>query len=216
MGKIDFSALIASGFVGLVVIFSLLEDWPLLYLVIGFFVFGNLVTKYKYSVKEGYRVAEGVRSFRNVFGNGGAATIFSILFFFTGLPALLFAVVGSMATAMADTFATEVGQAHEKRPWLITSWKRVEVGRSGAVSIYGLIAALVGAALISSIPLLFGRHLGVLFIGAFAGFLGCNVDSFIGATVERKRLDKHLTNFIATTAGGLAAAFVGNYLDIFI
>lgn len=215
-GRIDVSALFASGLVGIIVMFFLLEDWPFIYLVIGFFAFGNLVTRYRYSIKEEYRVAEGVRSFRNVFGNGGAATIFSILFFFTGLPVLLLGVVGSMATAMADTFATEVGQAHEKKPWLITTWKRVEVGRSGAVSIYGLIASFFGAALISSIPLFFGGTFELLFVGAFAGFFGCNVDSLIGATIERKKLDKHMTNFIATTIGGLAAVFFGCYFGFFI
>ncbi|RLI88378.1 MAG: hypothetical protein DRO62_03790, partial [Candidatus Altiarchaeales archaeon] len=109
--KIDLSAVIGSGTVGFIVLFSLGDDWPLIYLILAFFGVGNFITKYRYSIKKRYRVAEGVRTFRNVFGNGGAATVFSILFFITQLPPLLLGLLGAMATASADTFATEVGQA---------------------------------------------------------------------------------------------------------
>jgi len=214
--KIDLSAVIASGTVGFLVLFSLGDNWSLIYLILVFFGVGNFITKYKYPIKKKYRVAEGVRTFRNVFGNGGAATIFSMLFFITQLPFFLLGLLGAMATACADTFATEIGQAHEKNPRLITTLKRVKVGRSGAVSLYGLIAALIGAAIISAIPLFLGKKWAILFIGTLAGFLGCVVDSFIGATIEREKLDKHMTNFIATTSGGLIAILLGNYLGIFI
>ena len=214
--KIDLSAVIASGTVGFIVLFSLGDDWPLIYLILAFFGVGNFITKYRYSIKRRYRVAEGVRTFRNVFGNGGAATVFSIFFFITRLPPLLLGLLGAMATASADTFATEVGQAHEKNPRLITTLKRVKVGRSGAISIYGLTAALIGASIISIIPPFFGKSWAILPIGTLAGFLGCLVDSFIGATIERKKLDKHVTNFIATTCGGLVAILLGNQFGIFI
>lgn len=214
--KIDRSAMIASGIVGFTVLFSLGDYWHMIYLVLAFFGFGNLITKYRYSVKEKYRVEEGVRTFRNVFGNGGAATVFSILYFITQSPILLLGVVGSVATASADTFATEVGQAHERTPRLITTLKKVRVGRSGAVSSYGLIASLMGATIISLIPLFSGGSLAIFFIGISTGFIGCMIDSLIGATIERKKLDKHMTNFIATTAGGVFAVLLGNYFGIFI
>jgi uncharacterized protein (TIGR00297 family) len=215
-GKIDLSAVIASGIVGVLVLFSLGDDWHLIYLILAFFGIGNFITKYGYAIKKKYRVEQEVRSFRNVFGNGGAAVVFSILFLVTNLPVLLLGLVGAMATASADTFATEIGQAHEKNPRLITTLKRVKVGSSGAVSIYGLIAALIGAAVIAAIPLFFGKYWAILPVGTFAGFLGCIADSFIGATIERNRMDTHMTNFIATTVGGLTAILLGNHFGIFI
>ena len=71
--KIDTSAVLASGLVGFLVMFSLSDKWFLIYLVVAFFALGNLVTRYRFSVKAEYKVAEGIRSFLNVFGNGGAA-----------------------------------------------------------------------------------------------------------------------------------------------
>jgi uncharacterized protein (TIGR00297 family) len=215
-GKIDLSALIASGIVGFLVLFSLGDYWPLIYVILVFFGVGNFITRYRHSVKKRYRVEEGVRTSRNVFGNGGAATVYSILFFITGLPVILLGVVGAMATASADTFATEVGQAHEKNPRLITNLRKVKVGRSGAVSVPGLIASFIGAAVISLIPLFAGVDWSLFSIGTFAGFLGCIVDSFIGATIERRKVDKHMTNFIATTVGGLVAILLGCYFGISI
>jgi uncharacterized protein (TIGR00297 family) len=208
-GKIDSSAVLASGLVGFLVMFSLSDKWFLIYLVLAFFALGNLVTRYRFSVKAEYKVAEGVRTFLNVFGNGGAATIFSVIFFFSHLPFMLFGVLGAMATATADTFATEVGQAHERKPRMITNLKKVEVGTSGAVSSHGLAASLVGAFLVSLIPAFFGFGLLVVAVGTLAGFLGCVVDSFIGATLEKKLMDTHLTNFIATFFGGVFAILLG-------
>lgn len=214
--KIDSSAVFASGVVGVAVMFFLLEYWTVIYVVLAFFALGNVITKYRHKVKEEYRVAEGVRSYRNVFGNGGAAIVFSLLYFFTQSPVFLLGVVGAMATATADTFATEVGQVHEKNPRLITTMQRVEVGCSGAVSKHGLLAALGGAVTISSIPVLLGYPPSILFIGAAAGFIGCLIDSLIGATIERGLLDTHINNFLSTTAGGFVAILLGNYFLIFI
>lgn len=216
-GKIDSSAVLASGFVGFGVMFFLLDRWPLIYLVLAFFVLGNFVTRYRHSVKEKYDVAEGVRSFRNVFGNGGAATIFSILYFLYRFDFLLAGVVGAMAAATADTFATEIGQVYERRPRLITNLKPVAVGTSGAVSLYGFFAAFVGSFFVSLIPLVFfGSGFSIVFVGTVAGFLGCVFDSFIGATLEKRLMDTHLTNFFATSFAGVVAVFLSVYLNIFI
>lgn len=205
--KIDLSALVAAGLVGTVALLTVGVDW--LYLILTFFIIGNLITKYKYSAKKNLGVAEGIRTFRNVFGNGGAATIFAIFYLLTDRnPVLLLGFMGAMATATADTFATEIGQAHEREPRLITNLRKTKVGTSGAISLPGSIAALIGAGIISSIPLFFSINLDktpIFFIGTISGFIGCNVDSLIGATIERKKVDKHMTNFLGTLSGGISA-----------
>jgi len=205
--KIDISALLASGAVGTVALLTVGVDW--LYLILAFFIMGNLITKYKYGAKENLGVEEGIRTFRNVFGNGGAATIFAIFYLLTDKnPVLLLGFIGAMATATADTFATEIGQAHEREPRLIINLRKTKVGTSGAVSLPGSIAALIGAGIISSIPLLFSINLDkilIFSIGTISGFIGCNIDSLIGATIERKRVDKHMTNFLGTLSGGISA-----------
>ena len=205
--KIDFSALAASGVVGAVALLTVGVYW--LYLILAFFIIGNLVTKYRYSAKESLGVAEGVRTYKNVFGNGGAATVFAILYPLTGWnPILLMGFIGSMATATADTFATEVGGAHDREPRLITNLRKTKAGTSGAISLPGSIGALIGAAIISLIPLLFTVELDktlIFFTGTISGFIGCHVDSLIGATIERRKGNTHMTNFIGTLSGGITA-----------
>jgi len=211
-GKIDSSALISSGIIGFTVLFSLGDRWSYLWLILTFFFMGNLVTKYKHSRKENRDVAEGIRTWKNVFGNGGSATVFALLYWITGKEILLAGFIGAMATAAGDTFATEVGQAHEREPRLITNFRKVKVGTSGAVSLYGLIAALIGAGIISLIALILSQNLLTFAIGILSGFIGCNADSLIGATIERKRLDKHMTNFLGTLSGGVSAIILSYFL----
>lgn len=205
--KINLSAVISAGIIGTIVIISVGVYW--FYLVLAFFIVGNFITKYRYNEKRMRGVAEGVRTYKNVFGNGGSAMIFSLFYALVHNPILLFGFMGAMAEAAADTFATEVGQAFEKQPRLITTLKKTRVGASGAISLHGEIAALMGAGIISSIPLLFpfDFHLKnfILAIGILSGFLGCNIDSILGATVEKNRMDKHMINFFGTLSGGIFA-----------
>ena len=52
----------------------------------------------------------------------------------------LLGYVASLATKLADTFASEIGKAYGKTTFLITTFERVEPGTEGAVllSTYGL------------------------------------------------------------------------------
>ena len=214
--KIEFTGFAASGFVGLAALLSVGPEW--LYLILAFFILGNLVTRYKYKVKEDEGLAEKSRSFKNVFGNGGAAIVYALLYrLVDNNPLFLLGFLGSMAAATADTFATEVGEAHDKQPIMVTTWKKVKRGTSGAISPTGCMAALIGAAAVSIVPSFFTIMLNkpLLFgIGTLAGCIGCTVDSFVGATIEGKSkfLDNHSTNFIGTLAGGLAAIIIYAFL----
>ena len=120
--KIETSAVLASVFVGLFALFTVGPYW--LYLILAFFVFGNLVTKFKYDVKKDKGVAEKERTFRNVFGNGGAALVFALFYAFTKHPVFLMGYLGAMASAAADTFATEIGMVYDIEPRLITTFKK--------------------------------------------------------------------------------------------
>ena len=211
-GKIDRSAVAASGIIGAVALLTVGVSW--LYLILAFFVAGNMVTRYKYEIKEHEGVAEKTRTFRNVFGNGGAAIVYALLYQMTGGNTLfLVGFTGAMATAAADTFATEIGEVHAREPRMITNFRKARVGTSGAISLPGCIAALAGAAIIAWIPLFFQLEFyeTILFaVGTISGFLGCLVDSFIGATMEKKIrvIDNHMTNFLGTLSGGVSAIII--------
>jgi len=214
--KIDASGFVAAGVVGLAVLLSVGPEW--LYLILAFFILGNVVTRYKYKVKDDEGLAEKSRSFKNVLGNGGAAIVYALLYrLIDNNPLFLLGFLGSMAAATADTFATEVGEAHDKHPILVTTWKKVKRGTSGAISPTGCMAALIGAAAVSIVPSFFDTLLDkpLLFgIGTVSGCIGCAVDSLVGATIEGKSkfLDNHTTNFIGTLAGGLSALMIYAFL----
>lgn len=198
-----------------------------LLVLLTFFLLGTLVTRYKYEKKAQLGVAEGnkgMRDIRNVLGNGLSPLIFAALYAASSQayhPLFLLGFSGAVATACADTFSTEIGQA-EGKPRLITTFERVPVGTNGGVSLPGLGAALVGAFAIALASLIFiGSGLGseqrlpLFLICLVSGFLGCVADSYLGATVENRNplsLNKHHVNFLATLSGGAIAVMLGSSL----
>ena len=170
-------------------------DWGLL--LIAFFVSSSLLTRFKETAK--LQVADqfakgGPRDVWQALANGGLAALIAIAYRLTGaihVP-LLFAFVGAIAEANADTWATELGVLSAEQPRLITTGKPVAPGTSGGVTWDGTGAALAGAALIGGLAMLFrwiGKtplNLAVMLmpIGALAGVIGALVDSLLGATVQ--------------------------------
>jgi uncharacterized protein (TIGR00297 family) len=128
--------------------------------------------------------------------------------------------VGSVAAAAADTLASEFGGLSD-HTILITTGKPVPPGTDGGISLAGQVAALVGAFLVSGIGLVLlqlSRTLSALpmppelstaaFVtAAVAGFLGCQVDSLLGATLEvRGKLTKEEVNFLGILTGPVVVA----------
>jgi len=92
----------------------------------------------------------------------------------------------SLATANADTWATEFGVRFSTTARLITTGKRVRSGESGAVSAIGTLGGSLGAlsAAALCIPLI-GN--GAAFWGAFGmGIGGMVLDSLLGATLQAR------------------------------
>jgi uncharacterized protein (TIGR00297 family) len=229
--KINASALVGTLSLGVLILLflGLTYGYIGLLTLLTFFFFGNLVTRYKYDKKFQLGVAEshrGMRNIQNVLGNGLSPLIFAVLFAVSSQhlgTLFLLGFSGAVATATADTFSTEIGQA-DGTPRLITTLKHVPVGTNGGVSIPGFCAAALGAALIAFVSLLFLGSRAVTYIGAIffitcliAGFSGCLIDSILGATVEDRnplRLNKHHVNILATLSGGAIAMLVGSSLSV--
>ena len=170
-------------------------DWGLILIV--FFVSSSLLTHYKQAAK--IKVADqfakgGPRDLWQALANGGLAALIALGFGLTGRThwLLLFAFVGAMAEANADTWATELGVLSLKAPRMITTGKPVAPGTSGGVTWDGTGAALAGALLIGGLAMLFNwtgkmsLNVAVMLMpaGALAGVIGSLVDSLLGATVQ--------------------------------
>jgi uncharacterized protein (TIGR00297 family) len=131
-----------------------------------------------------------------VLANGGITLASSVLFALTGASGWIAALAGSLAAANADTWSTEIGRTSTTPPRLVTSWRTVPAGTSGAVSARGLGGALGGGALIGVLAatgwqwnLLPGDidALPGLLAVTIGGFAGSLADSLLGATVQDRR-----------------------------
>ena len=218
--KINTSAFVGTLVLGVVILVTL--GYAGVVTLLAFFLLGNSITKYKYEKKAMLGVAEGnkgMRDINNVLGNGLSPLIFAVLYALYCDNVFLLGFSGSVATACADTFSTEIGQA-EGKPRLITTLKKVPVGTNGGVSLQGLGASLLGSFLISLVCLIFWFDLQItarsisllLCVCLLSGFLGCLADSIFGATAEDReplKLNKHHVNILATLFGGFFAIIVG-------
>jgi uncharacterized protein (TIGR00297 family) len=164
---------------------------PWAILLLAFFVTSSLLTrlfaKRKAALNEKFDKG-GQRDIGQVLANGGIASLFAGLHFFfphSAWPWMGFAA--SLAAVNADTWATELGVLNPTLPRLITSWKSVEMGTSGAISLFGTLAAAAGAFLIAVLGAALGpagRFWADLEIITVAGLLGALFDSMLGATVQ--------------------------------
>ncbi len=103
--------------------------------------------------------------------------------------------LGALATATADTSATEIGTRFGKRFYNIFTFRPTHRGPSGAVSLIGLSASIIGAFIIAVISLIRFSELDplcglvlvkVIPVITISGFCGALLDSIIGATIQAK------------------------------
>jgi uncharacterized protein (TIGR00297 family) len=148
----------------------------------------------------------------NVFSNLLVGTAAAVLFGLAGqvgLPAqAMFTAlfVGSIATAAGDTVAGEIGMT-TSAPVLITTFEIVPRGTNGGITWEGEVAAFVGSLIVAGAASAMGViTLPMVAVCSMAGFIGTNVDSLVGATLENGGyIGNAGTNLIATLCGGLVA-----------
>ncbi|KON87050.1 hypothetical protein AF332_09660 [Sporosarcina globispora] len=155
-------------------------------LVLGFFFASSSIwSKFKGHKKEIFekKHAKGSRrDWQQVAANGGTAAIASILNLLMPSPVWLMAFLISLAAANSDTWASEIGSLNKKPPLSLRTWKPIETGTSGAVSLLGTFAAIAGSFAIAllSLMLFSVSFYEALLIGIF-GFAGNLIDSILGA-----------------------------------
>jgi uncharacterized protein (TIGR00297 family) len=132
------------------------------------------------------------RDLGQVIANGGVATLLALSYGSTSSTALRNMLqagyVGALATATADTWATEVGVFSRQQPRLVTTGKPVPAGTSGGVTLLGTGAAAAGAFFLGLIFWLLQRcrraSTTLPLIAFMSGLLGSLFDSLLGATVQ--------------------------------
>lgn len=185
-GYLTTSGSIAAMFVGTGISYGL--GWKGLILLGVFFLTSSLLSRYKQQEKKAMenKLEKGsTRDAVQVLANGGFATVSSILYGITDISLFIGLFCVLLAAANSDTWASEIGSLSKKRPFSIRSLRREEIGTSGAISILGTIAAISGSAIIA-----FGTYflfhfslLEIMLIICF-GFLGCIIDTILGAFIQ--------------------------------
>ena len=185
-----------------------LGHWTWLVILLGFLGTAHKATKWRFDEKTAKGLSEssdGHRSWGNVVANGGLPGLVAIIaFFMDDHENGLWLFSAAVAVAAADTFASEIGCLDE-RGRMITTMKKCEPGRNGGVSPNGQIAALVGSTIIAILAFLSEQDFQLAGIVALIGWLGCQVDSVLGAVLENRGLmTKGTVNAAAITSGIIA------------
>ncbi|MGZ4855310.1 MAG: DUF92 domain-containing protein [Candidatus Angelobacter sp.] len=196
-GGVNFSGALAGSAVAFIMAVRDLRMFLALLIV---FAVTLVATRVGYARKQQLRTAEPA-------GGRTAAQAMANL----GIAALVVAVAGAawpvlalaaLAEAAADTSSSEIGMAFPGKTLLVTNFKPVPAGTDGGISLFGTIAALVGAASVALAAVATGlapvRQIAIIIL---AGFFGTLVDSLLGAVLERRGwLDNNLVNLLSTAA----------------
>lgn len=157
-----------------------------------------------------------------VWANGFWMAVFITLWFLSSADAFLIGAFGVVATATADTWATELGSLNPGRTLNITNYQPVKPGTDGGISVKGTLAAFLGSAAIALFILFLNTEFVsfLLLIVLVSGFLGCLSDSYLGALLMDRDMQasipdsfsehpntfkNSLVNWISTGIGGLIA-----------
>ena len=202
--SLTLSGILASLIVGMIMLF--LGGWDCFIVLLTFLVLGVVFTKYKHVEKAPGTLAQekgGVRTWVNVFANGGPAVIPVVLEYLCGMEVLKVFFLSAVCSAASDTLSTEIGLLSNSKPRLITDLrKRVEKGVSGGITILGTLVGLTGSLAIALVPLATGvagitgiflnfkDYTRLVIASASAGFLGMLIDSLLGATVQALYVSK--------------------------
>jgi uncharacterized protein (TIGR00297 family) len=162
---------------------------------------------------------DGHRGWTNVVANGAIPGLICIYAYLSEDWTNVVWIFGAaVAVAASDTFASEIG-CLDPRVRMITTFKPCLQGENGGFSPNGQLAAAAGSSVVALLTALAwwvtvddGQANAVQLTGVLAavGWLGCQIDSYLGALLEnRGYLTKGSVNALAITGGvALMAAFL--------
>lgn len=147
-----------------------------------FLISGSLLSKLNKQQKE-----HKGRNARQVFANGITGIVFLILYKITKAEYYLITYMISFSISMSDTVSSELGIYFKGATYDILSFKKMQPGLSGGISLPGTLAGLAGAALVPCVVSTIHPFstTALLWMG-IAGFTGMIVDSILGSCLQAK------------------------------
>lgn len=130
-------------------------------------------------------VHQGARSVVQVLSNALPALVFGAVYFATGMKAFMVASVVTVCAGVSDSFASDLGILSDGKVINVLTFKKMERGMSGGVSLLGTISALLTSIVVATIVFSVGEiGLKGWWVTAVSAFLGTIVDSVLGAGLQ--------------------------------
>jgi uncharacterized protein (TIGR00297 family) len=117
------------------------------------------------------------------------------------------ALAAALTAGGSDTVASEIGKALGRSTFLVTTFRRVQPGTPGAMSLEGTAAGLLAALGLAALAHALGQ-IGrtMIVVVVMASVAGAWVESVLGATVEKPGiLNNDTLNFINTAVAAAVA-----------
>jgi len=212
----------AAALLGLIV--GGLGHWTWLLILLGFLLSSHKATKWRFEEKTALGLCEssdGHRGWTNVVANGAIPGLICIYAYLSEDWTNVVWIFGAaVAVAASDTFASEIG-CLDPRVRMITTFKPCQQGENGGFSPNGQLAAAVGSSVVALLTALAwwwtvdtseAEAMKLTAVLALIGWLGCQIDSYLGALLEnRGYLSKGSVNALAITGG---VVLMGAYLSL--
>ncbi|MBW1696384.1 MAG: DUF92 domain-containing protein [Deltaproteobacteria bacterium] len=213
LGAVSLSGLAGGAAVGGLIYYF--GGWQSFTVLMAFFILGSALTRLGYERKKelgAAQEAEGRRGARHALANCAAGLLISAFYKFSGgNPLAGTALVASFATAAADTAGTEAGSVLGRSAFLPTTFRKVEPGTPGAVSLAGTAASLLAAGLIALVGWLVGLapSAALAAVAASSAFLAAFTESVLGALPQVERtLGNEGMNVLNTVWGAVLCLII--------
>ena len=165
---------------GMVIVFS---DWVHIIPFLLFFVSGSITSKLQ-STSSGTG-----RNAVQVISNGIVALILLMIYSFTSDSVYLTAFLVSLSISLCDTISSDIGTFMKGSTYDIITWKPVQSGVSGGVSLPGTIAGLVASVLFALFAgFMYDIDTSNLFVIVAGGVAGMITDSILGSRWQSRYL----------------------------
>nr|WP_290667068.1 DUF92 domain-containing protein [Ardenticatena sp.] len=177
------------------VVFAL-GGWGWAVLMVFFFISSAALSFWRQHKRPnvGRNIAKGARrDATQVFANGGWLLLWALANMRWSHPLWSMAAFGTLATAIADTWATEFGLLSPTPPRFILDGREVPPGTNGGITPLGLLASATAGLSLGFIAALLTLVGGwqvpfapgwLTLLGGVVGSFGALLDSLLGATVQ--------------------------------
>ncbi len=159
--------------------------WKSAAILLAFFLPSALLTRLGRERKRALPGAErpAPRNAWQVLANGGVAAFCAIAALGSS-GAFGVAFAGAFAAASADTWGTEIGTLARRRPVSIITFRPLDAGISGGITLLGTLATVAGALCVAVISSML--RIAPLVPVALGGIAGALLDSILGASLQAR------------------------------